>query len=285
MSDPRRREKAQFWRDPHITDLELLHASYITLTFAPHTHEGYVIAVIEQGAERFAHRGTIHTAPAGSITLINPGEVHTGEAAHESGWIYRAFYPPATLLQRAASELAGRSRDVPFFPSTIIHDPELARMFVQVHATLEQPASPFEREAGLLWALGHLIVRHADDRPVVAPVRLEPAYVRAVRDYLEHHYADNVTLAQLADVVNLSPFHLLRMFRDAVGLPPHIYLTNVRVRRARCLLARGVPIATVAAQTGFVDQSHLTRHFKRIVGVTPGQYQQMRKNIQDVPQP
>lgn len=275
------REKAKFWRDPHITDLELLRASYVTHTFAPHTHDGYVIAVIEQGAERFDYRGTVYTAPAGSISLINPGEVHTGEAAHESGWVYRAFYPPADLVQRAASELAGRSRDVPFFRSTIVHDPELVHMFVQAHATLEQPATHFERESALLWALGQLVARHADDRPVIPPVRAEPAYVRTIRDYLEHAYADNITLNQLAGLVHLSPFYLLRMFRAAVGCPPHIYLTNVRIKQAKHLLIQGIPIATVAARTGFVDQSHLTRHFKRAVGVTPGHYQQMRKIIQD----
>jgi AraC-like DNA-binding protein len=107
--------------------------------------------------------------------------------------------------------------------------------------------------------------------------------VQRARDYLDQHYAENVTLDDLAAAASLSPFHLLRVFRRTVGLPPHAYLTGVRVRQARRLLLADLPIADVAAQTGFADQSHLSRHFKRIVGVPPGRYRQNSKNIQDRP--
>jgi AraC-like DNA-binding protein len=81
-----------------------------------------------------------------------------------------------------------------------------------------------------------------------------------------------VTLRALARFAGLSAFHLCRVFREAVGMPPHAYQTQIRVRRAKSLLAAGVPIARAAAEAGFYDQSHLTRHFKRIVGLTPGRY-------------
>jgi AraC-like DNA-binding protein len=76
--------------------------------------------------------------------------------------------------------------------------------------------------------------------------------------------------------VQLSPFHLLRVFRAAVGLPPHAYQIQLRVARAKELLRAGMPIAAVAVEVGFVDQSHLTRHFKRLVGVPPGRYRVRR---------
>jgi AraC-like DNA-binding protein len=96
--------------------------------------------------------------------------------------------------------------------------------------------------------------------------------VRRVRDYLAAHLAENVTLDQLAAVTDLSAFHLLRVFRAAVGLPPHAYLTQLRIAHAKRRLAQSQGVAQVAAETGFVDQSHLTKQFKRLVGVTPGQY-------------
>lgn len=101
------------------------------------------------------------------------------------------------------------------------------------------------------------------------------------REFLEANAEQDVSLVRLAAVAGLSPFHLVRVFREAVGLPPHAYLDQVRVERAKGLLSAGLPIARAAAEAGFADQSHLTRRFKRLVGVTPGQYRAGSKNVQD----
>src|SRR5206468_10772528 len=103
-------EHAKFWQDTTLSNLELLHATYVTHTFAPHTHEGYVIGVIEHGAEQFEYSRSRHVAPAGSIVFINTGEMHTGSAATVHGWTYRTLSPSVELLQRAGSDLASRMR-------------------------------------------------------------------------------------------------------------------------------------------------------------------------------
>jgi AraC-like DNA-binding protein len=277
----RSQEQAVFWRAPEFGDLELLRASYRTHTFVRHAHDGFAIGVIERGAETFEYRRQWFVAPAGSVVVINPGEMHTGQAATPQGWSYRMLYPDAALLLQAASEVGGHTRDVPFFPSPVIDDPPLAQLMLQLHATLEQPSATLEQQSRFVWTLAHLIARHADDRPRVLPAGKEHHAVQRVRAYLEAHYAHNVSLDQLAALINVSPFHLVHVFRDAIGLPPHAYLTQVRLRHAKRLLAAGLPIVQVAAETGFTDQSHLTRHFKHLVGVTPGQYAQRRKNVQD----
>jgi AraC-like DNA-binding protein len=184
-------------------------------------------------------------------------------------------------VQRAASELVGHSRALPFFPAPIIHDEELARQFVRLHSAFANNVPALERESRLLWLLTRLISRHAEGSPAPCPATPEPIAVRRARAYLEQHYANHITLDDLAVATSLSPFHLLRIFRQAIGLPPHAYLISVRVRQACTLLLADLPIADVAAQTGFTDQSHLNRHFKRIVGVPPGHYRKNRKNIQD----
>ena len=98
------------------------------------------------------------------------------------------------------------------------------------------------------------------------------AVIDAVRAYLEAHCTRVVTLAELARLTGFSQFHVCRLFRDAVGVPPYAYLVRARLARARRMIAAGEPLSTVAYATGFSDQSHLTRHFKRAFGVTPGQY-------------
>ena len=272
------RDKAKLWHDPDLGNLELLRATYVTHAFAPHAHEGYAIGVIEEGAQRsvFYHNNPL-VMPAGSVAAINPGEAHTGHAADQRGWVYRMMYPDTSILQRAASEIAGREQGLPFFPHPVIHDEYLTRLIRDTHVALEDDAtSALERESRLLWTLAQLIVRHSIDRPVARDAKPERACVRQAREYLEDHCAENVSLEQLASHVHLSRFHLLRVFRDQVGLPPHAYLNNARVMRAKELLLAGAPIVDVALETGFVDQSHLTRQFKRVVGVTPGQFRSSR---------
>jgi transcriptional regulator GlxA family with amidase domain len=126
-----------------------------------------------------------------------------------------------------------------------------------------------------------MIARHADIRGAPRPFGREHAAVRRIRDYIEAHYDQDISLTGLAALVSLSPYHVARVFRAEVGLPPHGYLESVRIRRAQRLLAAGMPPAAVACATGFADQSHLTHRFKRLIGVTPGRYARQRKIVQD----
>ena len=260
-------------------NLTLLRAKYVTQTFARHIHEEFPVGVIEEGALAFFYRGENIVAPVGSINLANPGEAHTGQAAVKSGWTYRMFYFETKLLQFAASEIGERPQDLPFFQSGVIDDPELAASLRHLHVALEQPDTPtLEQESRILWTLSQFIIRHADSRPALRPVGEEHQAVKRAKDYIHANYAENITLEQLARVAYLSPFHLARVFHQATGLPPHAYLTQVRIMQAKPLLTQDRPLTDVAYELGFVDQSHFHRRFKRIVGMTPGQY---RKNVQD----
>ncbi|MBD2099646.1 AraC family transcriptional regulator [Leptolyngbya sp. FACHB-261] len=274
------REQVKFWRTPDLGNLELMRATYITHSFPRHSHDSFGIGIIEQGALRFNCEDKAHIIPAGNLILINPGQVHHGHAATASGWTYRIIYPEATLLQQALSELNERRCELPYFPNADIHDHNLAQLLLRLHQTLETPTTLLERESRLVLTLTQLIARHAGERPTWQIGREQQA-VRWVRQYLEAHYAENVSLQQLAQLTQLKPLRLLRVFRQEVGLPPHAYLTQVRVLRAKALLALNWPIAQVALATGFTDQSHLNRHFKRLVGTTPRQYWLGCKNVQD----
>ena len=272
------REQVKFWCDQQLGALELLRATYITHAFTPHAHEGFAIGIIEAGGQAFTYeRSTRLVMPAGTVAVINPGVVHTGKAATGAGWTYRMLYPAAEMLQRVASAIAGRERAVPFFPTPVIHDDALVQSIRLLHSRLEDPTTTqLERESRLWWTLAQLIARHADMSHELRPITNEPGYVAHIRAFLHEHMAEPISLAQLADLVNLSPFHLLRVFRATIGLPPHAYLIQLRIESAKKLLLAGMAIADIAAQTGFMDQSHLSRHFKRMVGVPPGQYRQTR---------
>lgn len=267
------RERAHYWRS--VGGLELLRARFVTHAFTPHTHETFAMGVIESGAERFTYRHAAHVAPTGSVVLINPGEVHTGASAMAGGWRYRMFYPAPALLAEMATEMTGHLRPVPFFAEAVVADPALAAALAHLHATLEgDEADALERESLLVATFAAMVARHADTPHVPQPPRPEPMAVARVRAHLREHADEAVSLADLAALTGLSPYHLVRTFRAATGLPPHAYLTQVRVFEAKRLLAVGLAPAEVAARVGFHDQAHLTRHFKRVVGVPPAQYAQ-----------
>ncbi len=105
--------------------------------------------------------------------------------------------------------------------------------------------------------------------------------IQRVRDYIEAHYDQNISLTELAQFASFSPFYLARVFKAELGIPPHAYLESVRIRHAQQLLALGQPLAEVAYSTGFAHQSHFTNRFRRFVGVTPAQYAKQSKIVQD----
>lgn len=265
-------ECAKIWRADDLGDIELLHARYITYSFAKHTHEGLAIGVIESGAESFFYRGAFHTAATGQVVAFNANEAHTGEGADEHGWRFRMFYLDSSLLKQAAQEFAGKTRDVPIFASPVINDAETAAMLRNLHISLEEGGAALERESKFLWTFARVTKRHTDDLSAEKRLGDERCVIRRVRQYLRDHYTENVTLEDLVTESGLSAYHLIRVFRAQVGLPPHAYLEQIRINRARQFLRAGRPIADVAFMTGFTDQSHFSRHFKKMTGVTPGQY-------------
>ncbi len=277
----RSQEWVNIWHDAVLDGLELHHATYITHTFARHTHDYFVIGLIEAGVQSFAYRGARQITPTGDVFVIHPGEAHTGEAVSVGGYTYRTLYPPVPLLQRACSDIAGREQGVPFFPTPVIHDREVARCLRNLHLALTSGVAPLERDARFLQACALLITRYAEIRPPQRATGQERSAVQQVRGYLDEHFAEPVSLAELAGLVGLSPYYVHRVFEREVGLPPHAYLESVRIRQAQRLLAQGEPIAQVAAELGFSDQSHLTRRFTRLLGITPGHYVHS-KMVQDI---
>ena len=278
----RGQEWVSVWHDEALDELELHHATYITHTFTRHAHDYYVIGLIEAGVQSFVYRGARQITPLGDVFVIHPGEAHTGEAVSPEGYTYRTLYPSVALLQRACSAIVGGEQQVPFFPTPVIHDKQVAGCLHDLHLAVTTGSTSLEREARFLQLCTLLITRYAEIRPAERAAGQERVAVQQIRSYLEEHCTESVTLTELARLVGLSPYYVHRVFEREVGMPPHAYLESVRVRQAQRLLAQGKPIVQVAAQLGFSDQSHLTRRFTRLLGITPSQYlhSKMRQDTQ-----
>jgi AraC-like DNA-binding protein len=257
---------------PHL-DVELLHAYYVQHAYPRHSHDYFVLSLIERGRQSFTHKGTKYRTPPGGLILINPGVVHTGEAVDTQGFELRALYPSLPLMETAVFELTGR-RTLPFFKEVLVDHRWATNSISSLHKAILAGAGLLESESRVLWTITQLIKRYADVGSSEGHVGKEKRVIQQVRHYIEEHFAENITLNMLAQYVSLSPYYLLRAFRAEVGMPPYAYLESVRIRHTQQLIKTGIPLAEVAAEVGFSSQSHMTRQFKKIIGVTPGQYAQ-----------
>jgi len=258
-------------RPEGIPGVELQEGVGVTGDVPRHWHEEYQLCAITGGYGELNHRGATYPNPYGTLNLVEPGEVHSNRAPCREGCDFLKLDFDPGLLARAAAEVRSPGAQPVFTVPTVSH-PDTFRRFVRLHQTLSRAAGSLERESSLLEFLVILLCRHMRTRASLPATGGETRAVRVVREYLEAHYAHKVELAQLASVAGLSPFHLTRVFAKETGLPPHAFLNQIRIARAKALLRVRLPIAVVAAETGFADQSHLTRAFKLMVRVPPGVY-------------
>lgn len=251
-----------------------------------HAHEEYQLGLNLTHPGAYRYRGAKHPIPVGSLSVLHPGEAHATNSSFfkETNSRYRMLFVSPALFSRAADDVAGRETALPFFPAPILLDLSLAQLFLRLHRTLEEGggASLLEQESLLLWALARLIAQHARSEPEPRRAgRPSGAALDRAHEYLRAHCAENVSLEELARVAQLSPYHLSRAFRQRFGMPPHAYQIQARIEQAKRLLTAGHSPPVVALETGFYDQSHFGRHFRRLVSVTPGVYaaQQQKRPI------
>lgn len=240
---------------------EVLHARFVDHAYPMHTHDTWTLLLVDAGAVHY-DLGR-HPHDTGSlVTLLPPHVPHDGRAAGRGGFRKRVLYLDPEALPAG---FAGRVADAPELP-----DPGLVRAVGVLHTRLvEKGTDPLEvesRTAVLLATLG----AHLGSGPRGAPRDVPLA--RRLRALLDDHVVDGIGLSEAARGLGASDAHLVRTFTREVGMPPHAYLTARRVDLARRLLLSDHRPAEVAAMVGFHDQSHLTRHFRRVLGTTPGRF-------------
>ncbi|HBU8229897.1 AraC family ligand binding domain-containing protein [Morganella morganii] len=277
QSDGHCREQADYFHLDDFYGLGMISARYYQQKFSRHTHEGFCIGVIDEGVQQFFRTGSNHYAPTGDIILVNSDEIHTGSSALETGWAYRAIYPTPEMLDALMQDLKSADRGfVPWFSHAVVHDPGLAAQLRLLFDVLLKPDNRLLKGSLLLSTLAWLITRH--NKKGFRPAEITPAGQRLqhIAEMMNSHPETDYSLDELAAMANLSSWYFLRQFRLRYGMPPHAWLIQARLRKARQLLQNGDRPADVSLQCGFTDQSHFTRHFKRAMGVSPGKFMQRR---------
>ncbi len=243
--------------------MEIFHAHFTEYAYPMHVHEAWTLLIVDDGAVRYDLDRHEHGTPHDTVSLLPPHVPHNGSAATPHGFRKRVLYLDGTYL---AEDLIGAAVDGPD-----LRDPVLRLRVGQLHHALTQPGDELEAESRLTF-IGERLGAHLRQRPTRESPRRDPALARRLRELLDERLVQGISLDEAASLVHAHPAHLVRAFSAAYGIAPHQYLTSRRVDRARRLLLDGRPPGEVAAATGFFDQSHFTRHFRKSVGVTPGRY-------------
>ncbi len=235
--------------------------------FPRHSHDQFGIGVIAFGAQ-CSWSGIGHVnASAGDVIMVNPGEMHYGTPLHGKPREWRMLYlDPALVAREVEEEIVGQAEIM----RPVVHDLLLAGHFNRLFACLTALRSDsLAREENLLSSLIYILRRHGTARPFSSGP--SPCVARALQR-LDSAPDTSVSLAELAALSGVSRFQVLRGFAREVGITPHAYLVQRRVRLAQQLLANGQTPAQAAVQVGFADQSHMARAFVRQLGVTPARY-------------
>ncbi|MFH8407358.1 AraC family transcriptional regulator [Streptomyces sp. NPDC018019] len=267
-------EWARHWQHAELPGLDLLRARYVRHAFPRHSHEGYVLGAVTGGVERVGLPAGVQDAGEGGIIMINPEVPHTAQAGAPEGWAYSTLYPSVQLVAGVAAETTGLTGTAGF-TETVVADLEAVRLVNGVHRAAEQ-GNALAADSLLRIAIARLLRRHGGPLPARTAAAAGARTAERARALLEARLTSPPSLEQLARELGTGPFALLRAFKNAYGMPPHAWLTDARIRRARQLLEAGTAPAEAAVAVGFTDQPHLNRHFTRIVGVPPGAYRRER---------
>ena len=264
------------------TGIETLRAHFEGHAYDPHWHDSFLVGVTEQGVQQFNCRRARHQSTPGKVFLLEPGDIHDGEAPTAEGFTYRMLYLDPQWLTRELSAVFDHAPDNSqlSFAATLANDVRLARATSQAFQALHQGELKIVRQTALDGLLDSL-TRHLFWRSRYRDDPRLPQVAQKAREYLHANAQHDIGLDQLAAATGVDRFRLTRAFKAAFGIAPHAYLVQLRLATARRLLARGEQPAAVAMTLGFADQSHLGRWFMRAYGLTPALYRKRCTNLPD----
>lgn len=272
-ASPSPEPEPRFWRDDALPFIEVRSVEDgRKVCYARHSHETFSIGAISIGRCNYLNGGKTECIGAGTVVVMNPGDVHACNPVADERWAYRMFYIDVSWLSGIADEpgVSSRHSFVPF-SATASRQPGLYSGLHKLFEILIDPQIEQLRKhsAAVIFMMA---ARRAFGALGVGLTSAKPPRVARAAEFIRQHCTRSLKLQEICAAVELSPSHLVRSFKHVYGLTPHAYQLNCRIEFCRSQLRRGWAIADVALAAGFSDQAHLQRVFKKLVAATPGQY-------------
>lgn len=254
-------------------DIEAYNLSGIVQKFPNHFHEYYVIGFIEGGKRHLWCKGKEYDTSAGELILFNPRDNHYCAPVNGELLDYRAVNIKPEVMSRAVKEITGEAY-MPYFTENVVYKSDIAQSVQDLYRAVLNDAPLLEKEENLFFLLDQILREYASDfesADVLRPNR----QIQSLCQYMEEHFAENVTLDELLSMTDFGKSYLLRSFTRQTGVSPYRYLQTIRLDKAKRFLEEGIAPIDAAGMAGFSDQSHFTHFFKEFIGLTPKQYQRI----------
>lgn len=263
-----------FYRDPELPDFEIKICDDKSLSYKKHFHEEYSVGAVRTGSTKVWCGGREWLTKEGQYLSIPPGMPHSCNPDETSEWKYHMLFIRPDWIKRQGWP-ADRLLQEPLLLQPAVGY-RLTNWMNRLIQCFANRLGPLETETAALEIMQIIRSGATKEENGAGYGGSEAAALQAVREHLKEHARDKVTLADLEQLSGLSRYHLVHAFKRAYRVPPHAYQNVVRINAAKKELTKDRSIAEVALETGFFDQSHFSKCFKDVVGVSPLKYAQSR---------
>ncbi|MCM2588255.1 AraC family transcriptional regulator [Rossellomorea marisflavi] len=261
-------------RFDHTLQVEAYRFEGIMQKFPNHFHEYYVIGFIEHGKRKLTCKNKDYIIGTGDVIFFNPFDTHACESINNETLDYRCLNINADIMKKVAEEITGQEF-LPSFTSPVVYQCEHSSTLHKLHQMVMDERSDLEKEETFYFLLEQLIEAYSLPHEQMKKQKTPTQAVEHLCTYLKTHYSESIKLDDLAKIVKLNKYSLLRSFTRTLGITPYRYLQTIRINEAKKRLERGLKPIDAALDSGFIDQSHFSHFFKEFIGLTPGQYQKI----------
>ncbi len=256
----------------NISGIPFSRVEYSNHEFEPHFHHHWVIMNVRSGINLGQKDRSAYAIDKSSMLILQPGTVHTGSSWEGKKLVYDAIYPDCHALNSIAAKFHIQLNGGFKFSAHLFTNPELILSFNELFRCITGVNDALENDS-MLCGFFSALAREAGGPPLKPPGKKESAVVSRVARFISEHYANNdISLSQISEAAQVSPYYLIRLFKRSCGQTPFEFLRNYRVERSKELMRSDDSLTEIALATGFYDQSHFIRSFRAVTGWSPGLY-------------
>ena len=266
-----------FFKNFQIPYIECRYTTDSKLHYKPHLHNSLSIGMVIDGNTNFTLQNNSYLLTPEFLAVINPNSVHCCNPVKNEARSYTMLYLDKQWCFNIQSTIFDNINEYIPINKVIIQDKNLINLYLNLINILFSNTINLEKEEAIENFAITLFTSYCNKNKINS-IKKNEKKIKTVMEYMQENFNQNITIKELANIANLSPYHLIRTFHKTTGITPKNFLFNIRIEKVKKLLNTNKSISEIALETGFYDQSHLNRVFKQIVACTPYQYKKGIKN-------